>query len=329
MERNTEKRTERLSADPDGIARAAELLSAGRLVAFPTETVYGLGADAMDGRAAAGVFEAKGRPRFNPLIAHAPDVEAAARLVRLDPRAERLAAAFWPGPLTLVAPRRTEGGLAEIVTAGLETAAVRVPAHPVAQALLRAVGRPIAAPSANPSGAVSPTTAQHVLDGLGGRIDAVLDAGPCAIGLESTILKAEPDGVRLLRAGGAPREAVEEALGARLLEADPGAPVQAPGALARHYAPSVRLRLDAARPEPGEGWLGFGPDPRFETPPAVALNLSPSGDPREAAAALFAGLREIDRAMGGGGSVAVARIPAAGLGEAIRDRLKRAATPEG
>jgi L-threonylcarbamoyladenylate synthase len=309
---------------PAAVAQAAARLAAGGLVAFPTETVYGLGALAGDPAAVARVFAAKGRPAFNPLIAHVADAGAALRLAALPPEGERLAAAFWPGPLTLVAPRRPGGDVCDLAAAGLATVAVRVPAHPLARALLAAVGRPVAAPSANPSGRLSPTTAAHVLDGLGGRIDGVLDGGACAVGVESAILGWEDGAPVLLRPGGVAVEALEDALGRRVGRPR-GDAVAAPGMLASHYAPGARLRLDADAPRPGEAWLGFGPDPADT--PAAALNLSPAGDPTEAAAALFAHLRALDAALGGAGVIAVAPIPARGLGAAIRDRLGRAAAP--
>jgi L-threonylcarbamoyladenylate synthase len=316
--------TEILTPDAAGIARAAALLRAGRLVAFPTETVYGLGADATNGRAVAGIFAAKRRPRFNPLIVHVTGLEAAERLAELPPPARRLAEAFWPGPLTLVAPLRPGAGVAELVTAGLPTLAVRVPAHSLAQALLAAFGGPVAAPSANPSGQVSPTTAAHVLEALGGRIAAVLDGGPCPVGLESTIIGFDGARPLLLRPGGLPAEAVEAVLG-QSLGVPEGGPVTAPGQLASHYAPGARLRLNAARPEPGEAWLGFGPGPGSIAGPA--LNLSPAGDLTEAAANLFAHLRALDAQLGGSGTIAVAPIPRHGLGLAINDRLERGAAP--
>lgn len=302
---------------------AAAAIRAGLAVAFPTETVYGLGALAGDAGAVARLYEAKGRPRFNPLIAHVADMDAALRLAALPPMAERLAAAFWPGPLTLVAPRRPGGDVCDLACAGLETVAVRVPAHPLAQALLRAVGRPVAAPSANPSGAVSPTTAAHVLAGLEGRIAGVLDGGACPVGLESTIIGFIGDEPALLRPGGLPAEAIAAALGRPL--AAPGDAITAPGQLASHYAPGAALRLDATGPRDGEAWLGFGPAPAG----ARGLNLSPSGDLREAAAALFAHLRALDARLGPGGVIAVATIPQVGLGAAINDRLRRAAAPRG
>lgn len=316
-----------LSADAAGLERAAALLRGGGLVAFPTETVYGLGADARSASAAARIFDAKGRPRFNPLIAHIPDLDAALALADLPDAALRLAAAFWPGPLTLVAPRRPgPGGVADLVAAGLETVALRVPAHPAALGLLRAFGGPLAGPSANPSGKLSPTRAEHVLGGLGGRIEAVIDGGPCPVGVESTIVAVAPDGAaRLLRPGGAPVEALEAALGAALIRTEGAAPV-APGMLESHYAPGALLRLSADRPAVGEGWLGFGPDPA-DLGEGPAANLSPEGDLLAAAAALFAALRQLDTAMGGHGVIAVAPIPNQGLGLAINDRLRRAAAP--
>jgi L-threonylcarbamoyladenylate synthase len=311
--------TEILRPDPAGVARAAALLRAGALVALPTETVYGLAADATNPEAVAAIYAAKGRPAFNPLIVHVPEAAAAARLGDLR-GADALAAAFWPGPLTLVAPLRAGAGLAPAVTAGLGTVALRVPAHPVAQAVLRAAGRPLAAPSANPSGRISPVTAAHVLAGLGGRIAAVLDAGPCAVGVESTILALDPPS--LLRAGGVPAEALEALLGAPLATATDGQ-VRAPGMLASHYAPRGRVRLQATAPDPGEVWIGFGPLATGDE----GLNLSPSGDVAEAAARLFALLHEADARAGAAGRIAIAPVPETGLGRAVNDRLRRAAAP--
>jgi L-threonylcarbamoyladenylate synthase len=309
-----------LPPTPDGVAQAADLLRTGGLVAFPTETVYGLGADARSDRAVARIFEAKGRPRFNPLIVHVPDVAAARALALFDDRAEALAAAFWPGPLTLVLRLRAGAGLSALVTAGLPAVALRVPAHGVAQALLRAFGGPLAAPSANLSGRVSPTQAAHVLDGLDGRIAAVIDGGGCAVGVESTI--AGLDGpARLLRPGGVPVEALEAVLG-QVLGAAPGGRVTAPGQLASHYAPGASVRLDAVSAEPGEVWIGFGPGCD-----GAALSLSEQGDPVEAAARLFHTLRQADRMAGPNGAIAVAPVPETGLGRAINDRLRRAAAP--
>ncbi|WP_316014431.1 L-threonylcarbamoyladenylate synthase [Roseobacter sp. HKCCA0434] len=306
--------TLRLAADAGGIAEAARLLRDGRIVAFPTETVYGLGADATDGRSVAKVYAAKGRPSFNPLIAHVADAGMAGGLVEMTDAALRLAEAFWPGPLTLVLPRR--GAVSDLVTAGLDTLAVRVPAQPVARALLSAVGRPVAAPSANPSGRISPTEAAHVLDGLDGRIDAVLDGGPCTVGVESTILGWK-DGVPvLLRPGGLPVERIEEVLGQRVAHRS-GEAINAPGQLSSHYAPEAALRLNADAPEPEETWLRFGDG-------ASDWSLSPTGDLEEAAARLFGLLRRADAA---GRPIAVAPIPTHGLGAAINDRLARAAAP--
>ena len=312
--------TECLAPTPDGLAQAAELLRAGGLVAFPTETVYGLGGDARSDLAVARIFEAKGRPRFNPLIVHLPDVAAARDLAVFDERAEALAAAFWPGPLTLVLPLRAGAGLSDLVTAGLPTVALRIPAHPVARALLQAFGGPLAAPSANPSGRVSPTRAAHVLEGLGGRIAAVIDGGACAVGVESTIIGLDGPAT-LLRPGGVPVEAVEAALGLPL-QLPAAGKISAPGQLASHYAPGAAVRLDADAGRPGEVWIGFGPDCA-----GAALSLSETGDPVEAASRLFHSLREADRLAGPGGAIAVAPIPEAGLGRAINDRLRRAAAP--
>lgn len=319
--------TEAIAADEAGIARAAALLRDGALVAFPTETVYGLGADARDGRAVAAVFEAKGRPRFNPLIVHVADIAAARAVGRIEGDAGRLAQAFWPGPLTLVVPRVAAAELSELVTAGLDTVALRVPGSDVARALLTAAGGPVAAPSANPSGRVSPTTAAHVREGLGGRIAAVLDGGPTAVGLESTIVGFDGETPVLLRPGGVPAEAVEAALG-RDLARPAGGGVTAPGQLASHYAPGKPVRLAATAPRAGELWLGFGPDPDG-VPAHSALNLSPTGDLHEAAANLFAHLRALDamEGAGEGAGIAVAHVPETGLGAAINDRLRRAAAP--
>ena len=309
-----------LKADAAAIAEGARMLAAGRLVAFPTETVYGLGADAGNGEAIARLYTAKGRPAFNPLIAHVASAAAARKLARFDAAAERLATAFWPGPLTLVLPKATDCPVAALATAGFDSVAVRVPAHPVARALLAAFDGPVVAPSANRAGHVSPTDATHVLADLRGRIDMVLDGGPCPVGLESTIV-ACLDTPTLLRPGGLPREAIEHLLGRALTVAksDDETPL-APGMLASHYAPKARLRLDAATAEPGEALLGFGP-----APPAT-LNLSPRGDLIEAAANLFSHLRALDAS--GARRIAVMKVPHEGLGEAINDRLKRAAAPK-
>ncbi|OJY31795.1 MAG: threonylcarbamoyl-AMP synthase [Rhodobacterales bacterium 65-51] len=311
--------TRLIAATSEGIAEAAGVLRAGGLVAMPTETVYGLAGDACDDHAVARIYAAKNRPSFNPLIVHLPDLDAVGRYAVLTPEARALAAAFWPGPLTMVLPLREGAGLSPLVTAGLPTVAVRVPAHPLARELLRVAGLPVAAPSANPSGRVSPTRAAHVMAGLAGRIEAVLDGGACAVGVESTILGLDGPPA-LLRPGGVTVEAVEAVLGhALVLPGDPAQP-KAPGQLASHYAPEARVRLNATRARPGEVLVGFG---------AVAgdLSLSESGDPVEAAARLFHLLREADALAGPGGAIAFAPVPETGLGRAINDRLRRAAAP--
>lgn len=310
-----------LAASPEAIAEAARLLRAGRLVAFPTETVYGLGGDATNDHAVAAIFEAKGRPRFNPLIAHIPDLVAAEALAVFDDRARAVAARFWPGPLTLVLPRRPAGGVSLLASAGLDTIALRTPDHPVARELLRAAGVPVAAPSANRSGAVSPTRAEHVAESLGGRIDMVLDGGACRVGIESSILDLSGEIPTLLRPGGIPREVLEQVLGCAVAIAAAGDAIKAPGQLESHYAPGLTVRLNAAAAEPGEALLGFGPVG------GATLSLSPSGDPVEAAANLFAMLRALDRPEFTG--IAVSPIPETGLGAAINDRLRRAAAPRG
>ncbi|HEV2509524.1 L-threonylcarbamoyladenylate synthase [Bosea sp. (in: a-proteobacteria)] len=320
------RQTQRLSADEPGIAAAAELLRAGKLVALPTETVYGLAADASDDRAVASIYAAKDRPSFNPLISHLPDVDAARRQGLFDAPALALAKAFWPGPLTLVVPASGSCTVCSLARAGLDSVALRVPSHPVARAVLRAAGRPIAAPSANRSGRISPTQADHVLADLDGRIDAVLDAGPTAVGVESSIVACLGGAPRLLRPGGVPRAALEAAIGQALVIVEEGgaAPI-APGLLASHYAPRAAVRLDAEAPRPGEAWLGFGREPSGSALPALAFNLSPSGDLTEAAANLFAAMRRLDDQRPA--TIAVASIPVHGLGEAINDRLRRAAAP--
>lgn len=311
-----------LQADGDAIAAAAACLKAGGLVAFPTETVYGLGADAGNGEAVARLYAAKGRPAFNPLIAHVADTKAARAIATFDAAAARLAEAFWPGPLTLVLPKQPDCGVADLALAGLDSVAVRVPSHPVALALLKAFNGAVVAPSANRSGHVSPTSAAHVLGDLRGRIDLVLDAGPCTVGVESTIVSClgEPT---LLRPGGLPREQIERVLGKPLavpVTAD-DAPL-APGMLASHYAPKARLRLDSLAPHEGEALLAFGPAPEYS---GTTLNLSPRGDLIEAAANLFSHLRALDAS--GAKCIAVMSIPQNGLGDAINDRLARAAAP--
>ena len=320
--------TEILHDDAAGIAIAAQLLRDGDLVAFGTETVYGLGADATNATAVAGIFSAKRRPRFNPLICHYDSAEAAFQDVIADDRAMVLAAALWPGPLTLVLPRRPDCRIALLTGAGLDTQAVRVPAHESARALLRAVGRPVAAPSANLSGQVSPTTAAHVLTGLRGRIAAVLDSGPCAVGVESTVLDLSLAGTMLLRPGGATVEAIEALIGPIARGAIPGVAPRSPGLLASHYAPSLPVRLNAVDVSSDEALLAFGPAlPHAGT----VYQLSASADPVEAAARLFEGLRWLDAEgvrMGLRG-IAAMPIPLAGLGLAIADRLDRAAAPRG
>lgn len=313
-----------VKASETAIREAAVLLRAGRLVAFPTETVYGLGADATNGRAVAAIFEAKGRPRFNPLIVHVPDLAAAERLVKLTPTARRLAERFWPGPLTLVLRRRAEGAVSDLVTAGLDSLAVRVPSHPVAQALLRETGRPLAAPSANRSGHVSPTRAEHVAVDLGDRVAMILDGGPTEHGLESTVIDATGERPVILRPGAVTAEEIEDLSGYPLARADEcvNRPLS-PGQLESHYAPRAALRLDASYVGPGETLLAFGPSPPATT--GEVINLSPSGDLIEAAANLFSALRALDDA--GAQVIAVMPIPAYGLGEAINDRLRRAAAP--
>ena len=310
------------------IAEAAKRLREGGLVAFPTETVYGLGGDATNERAVAAIFEAKGRPQFNPLISHVLDAGEARRYVQWNQTADKLARRFWPGPLTLVLPRAPNSPIALLATAGLDTAAVRAPSHAVAQGLIRAVGRPIAAPSANRSGAVSPTRAEHVAESLGDRVTLVLDGGPCRVGLESTVLDLTTDRPIVLRPGGATREAIEGVIGpVALSDALPtgDAALKSPGQLKSHYAPGRPVRLNATSVSADEGLLAFGPHP-----PAGAMltcNLSPSSDLGEAAANLFAQLRALDRP--GIGRIAVMPIPERGLGLAINDRLRRAAADDG
>jgi L-threonylcarbamoyladenylate synthase len=307
------------TADAAALAEGGQRLRAGALVAFPTETVYGLGADATNGEAVASIFALKGRPRFNPLIVHVQGLPQAAQHVEFNAAAKALAEAFWPGPLTLVLSRRADTPLSLLVSAGLDTVAVRCPAHPIAQALIAAAGVPLAAPSANPSGTVSPTTARHVAEGFGNKI-LILDGGETKIGVESTVIGFGPDGAVMLRPGGVPREAIEKIVGPLAAPAADG-PVTSPGMLTSHYAPHARVRLNARTAEPGETLLGFGPDA-----PADVLNLSRKGDLAEAAAHLFAMLRALDT---GTDAIAVMPIPSDGLGEAINDRLKRAAAPRG
>jgi L-threonylcarbamoyladenylate synthase len=316
---------ERLGTSAGEIEQAARALRAGRLVAFPTETVYGLGAVATNDRAVAAVFAAKGRPRFNPLIVHVTDAGAARPLARWNATAERLAARFWPGALTLVLPRAEGSPLSLLVSAGGDTVGLRVPAHPVAQTLLAATVLPVAAPSANPAGQVSPTTADHAAAGLGDRVDIIVDGGPCPIGVESTVLDVTCTPPRLLRPGGITRAALQAAIGPLASPAPPAGTDQrrSPGQLASHYAPTRPLRLDVATVAADEALLGFGPQPLEGA--AKTLNLSPRGDLEEAAANLFAMLRALDRPEFR--AIAVMPVPGHHLGEAIRDRLIRAAAP--
>ncbi|MGD0144135.1 MAG: L-threonylcarbamoyladenylate synthase [Rhizomicrobium sp.] len=307
------------SADDAAIAEAAAILRRGGLVAFPTETVYGLGADARNGRAVAAIFAAKGRPRFNPLIVHVRDRSHAETLAAFSKQAAAIAERFWPGALTLVLPRTADAGLSDLVSAGLGTIAIRVPSQPIAQRLLAAAGIPIAAPSANPSGQVSATTAAHVAEGL--AVDLILDGGPTHLGLESTIVGF--DGARpvLLRPGAIAREAIEDLVG-KLARSD-GQTISSPGQMRSHYAPRTRLRLDATDVRAGEALLAFGPN--VPAGARIMRNLSERGDLVEAAANLFAMLRELD--TGGAMAIAAMPIPDSGLGEAINDRLRRAAAP--
>ena len=309
------------------LARAARLLRRGALVAFPTETVYGLGADATSDEAVAAIYAAKGRPSFNPLIAHVATLGAARRLARFDDRATALAKAFWPGPLTLVLPRRKDCAVSWLASAGLPSLALRVPDHPVALALLRACGRPVVAPSANRSGRVSPTSAAHVRRDLGMRVAMILDGGDCRVGVESTVIDLTGPKPVLLRPGGVTKSDAEAVLGERLRRTKPmtgGAARLSPGLLASHYAPRARVRLGASTPAAGEAYLAFGGIPAMPAGGA-ALDLSARRDLAEAAANLFAMLRALDRS--GAATIAVAPIPRRGLGLAINDRLERAAAP--
>jgi L-threonylcarbamoyladenylate synthase len=320
--------TQILVANEAAAARAARCLADGGLVAFPTETVYGLGADAVNPAAIARLYQAKGRPAFNPLIAHVGDLAAARRIARFDATATLLAQAFWPGPLTLVLPKTGGCAVADLATAGLDTVAVRVPAHPVARAILRAFGGPVVAPSANLSGHVSPTTAAHVQSDLAGRIDLIVDGGPVRVGVESTIVGCF-EAPMLLRPGGLPRGEIERVLGRTLVQppddpgSDSGQPL-APGMLASHYAPRTRVRLNAGTIEAGEVLLAFGPDSVLGVDMAtIVMNLSAPGDLNEAAANLFGYLRALDAKSAR--AIAVMPVPHHGLGEAINDRLRRAA----
>lgn len=307
--------------DPRTVAEAADLLRAGKLCAFPTETVYGLGADATDADAVLSIYETKGRPRFNPLIIHCADLAMAETVAEFSPFARKVAA-LWPGSLTLVLPARSGNGLADVATAGLDTVAIRIPDHSIALQLIAAVGRPLAAPSANPSGRLSPTTAYQVRLGFAGKVP-VLDGGACQAGVESTIIRIEGERLVQLRAGAVAREEIERLLGVPVELAEKDAAITAPGMLASHYAPNALMRLNA-EPQAGEAYLAFGRVPEFT---GVMRNLSPGGDLHEAARNLFSMLHELDAA--GAGVIAVAPIPEWGLGEAINDRLERAAAPRG
>jgi L-threonylcarbamoyladenylate synthase len=301
------------------VERAARLLREGRLVAFPTETVYGLGGDATSDRAVASIFAAKNRPEFNPLIIHVADVGEAEKLVDFSPLARLLAKRFWPGPLTLVLERRADCPVSLLASAGLDSLAVRIPAHPLALALLKAVKRPLAAPSANPSGAISPTTAAHVEAGLGGKVAMILDGGPCLVGVESTVLDARGEKAVILRHGGVTQEELEDLLGYSLekVESPKSGDLRSPGQLESHYAPVLPVRLNAVFAKENEALLGFGGTPE------ATFDLSPKANLEEAAANLFAMLRALDRPPFKG--IAVAAIPHHGLGAAINDRLSRAA----
>ena len=311
-------------ASDQGIARAAEALQRGELVAFPTETVYGLGADATNAMAVAAIFELKGRPRFNPLIVHVGDTGMAERYGILTDTAKRLAHAFWPGALTLVVAKRKDAGIADLTTAGLDTIALRAPDHAVARSLLDRTGLPIAAPSANRSGHVSPTLAQHVEDDLGDGPAMILDGGATVQGIESTVIDTTAERPILLRPGAVPREAIEDVLGMALVAGTGQGKIASPGQLECHYAPRAKLRLNADSVEAAEALLAFGPDVPSGASPV--FNLSPSGDLREAAANLFRALRELDGS--GADTIAAMPIPNEGLGEAINDRLRKAAAPK-
>ncbi len=316
---------------PEGVAtavaRAVAELAAGHLVAVPTETVYGLAADATNGEAVAGIFEAKGRPRFNPLIVHVADRAMAERFAEFDAISAQLADRFWPGPLTLVLPLKADSGIHPLVTVGLDTVAIRMP-QGLAREVITALGKPIAAPSANTSGRITGTTAQAVANDLGSKLAYILDGGPTVVGVESTILKVEGDTVRLLRPGGLTAEEVEAEIGRPVLTGSAGPAIEAPGMLASHYAPNALVRLDARNVEPGEALLAFGPQRATGANNAISiLNLSQRGDLREAAANLYRFLQDLDRV--GASMIAVEPIPHHGLGTAINDRLTRAAAPRG
>lgn len=319
-----DRQTRILRADAAAIEDAASVLRMGGLAAFPTETVYGLGARADDPRAVASLYAAKGRPAFNPLIAHVRDLDAARQLGIFSDAALSLADAFWPGPLTIVVKSASNDAVCELARAGLETVAIRVPSHEIARALLAEVDFPIVAPSANRSGHVSPTTARHVAEDLSGKIDLILDGGPTQVGVESTIVDFSAEIPRLLRSGGVVRSEIEKITGP-LTHAEKDE-VSAPGMMASHYAPNAKLRLDAKEVHDGEALLAFGSSPSSASKASKALNLSERGDLTEAASNLYAFLRELDAS--GSRTIAVAPIPGEGLGEAIRDRLQRAAAPK-
>jgi L-threonylcarbamoyladenylate synthase len=308
-----------IGAQSGEISEFAAILRAGGIVSFPTETVYGLGADAGNSDAVLKIYETKGRPRFNPLIVHCADLAMAETIAEFGPTARKLAA-LWPAPLTLVLPKRTGAHVSDLVTTGLDTVGIRIPAHPIALALIAATGRPLAAPSANPSGKLSPTTADQVRTAFGDRVP-VLDGGPCQSGIESTILSVDGTTVTQLRAGAMAREDLESILEQRIATASSDSPIAAPGMLASHYAPHARLRLNATAPEPGEAYLAFGVMPSTIGP---SENLSPTGNLQDAARNLFAMLHTLDASAT---AIAVAPIPRTGLGEAINDRLERAAAP--
>ena len=313
----------RLQPSLGEIGEAARALRQGKLVAFPTETVYGLGGDATSDRAVAAIFAAKGRPSFNPLIVHVANIASAAQYAELSPKAQAVARAFWPGPLTLVLPRRRDCKISLLATAGLDSVAIRVPAHKIAQTLLMMAGLPLAAPSANPSGRLSPTSADHVMADLGDKVEFVIDGGACSVGVESTVLSLLEDRPRILRPGAVTADVLSAALKETVQieqgTEDAAAP-RSPGRLLSHYAPTLPVRLEAASAGPGEALLGFGP-----AAPKDALNLSPTGDLQEAAANLFAMLRQLDDPRHR--AIAVMPVPDTGLGVAINDRLRRAAAP--
>lgn len=311
------------SANDATLTRAADVLHAGGLVAFPTETVYGLGADARNDEAVARIFAAKDRPSFNPLIVHVADRAAAETLGAFDDRARELAGHFWPGPLSLVLPRLPDSGLSLLVSAGLDTVALRAPAHPLARKLLSRFGGPIAAPSANRAGEVSPTTAAHVAESLGDAVDLIVDGGDCEVGLESTVIDLCRTRAAILRHGAVTREQLERVLGPIDDESvpEPGASPRSPGQIAKHYAPSIPVRINATDMRPDEAFIAFGEEIAGDG--AATRNLSPSGDLTEAAARLFATLRALDRPEFAG--IAVAPVPETGIGRAINDRLRRAA----